>query len=51
MIARDMYDMSEYFQIMNDDNPSFQKRWKFFLEKILICWLLSNFEKCFLIDK
>lgn len=25
LIARDMYDMSEYFQIMNDDNPSFQK--------------------------
>ncbi|MDD2436993.1 MAG: S41 family peptidase, partial [Massilibacteroides sp.] len=25
LIARDMYDMSEYFQIINDDNPSFQK--------------------------
>lgn len=25
LIARDMYDISEYFQIINDDNPSYQK--------------------------
>lgn len=25
LIARDMYDMSEYFQIINEDNPSFGK--------------------------
>ena len=25
LIARDLYDMAQYFQIINDDNPSYQK--------------------------
>ena len=25
LIARDLYDMGEYFQVINDDNPSFQE--------------------------
>lgn len=25
LIARDLYDMAEYFQVINDDNPSYQK--------------------------
>ena len=25
LIARDLYDMAEYFQIINDDNPSFKE--------------------------
>lgn len=33
LIARDMYDMSEYFQIINDDNPSFQKALQILSEK------------------
>lgn len=33
LIARDMYDMSEYFQIINEDNPSFQKALQLLSEK------------------
>lgn len=25
LIARDLYDMAEYFQVINDDNPSYQE--------------------------
>ena len=25
LIARDLYDMTEYFQVINDDNESFQE--------------------------
>ena len=25
LIARDLYDMAEYFQVINDDNESFQE--------------------------
>ena len=25
LIARDLYDMAEYFQVINDDNASYQK--------------------------
>ena len=25
LIARDLYDMGEYFQVINDDNPSLQE--------------------------
>ena len=25
MIARDLYDMAEYFQVINDDNESYQE--------------------------
>lgn len=33
LIARDLYEMSEYFQIINDDNPSFQKALQILTEK------------------
>ncbi len=33
LIARDLYDMSEYFQVINDDNPSFQKALQILTEK------------------
>lgn len=33
LIARDLYDMSEYFQIINDENPSYQKALQILTEK------------------
>lgn len=33
LIARDLYDMTEYFQIINDDNPSYQKALEIINEK------------------
>lgn len=33
LIARDMFEMSEYFQIINEDNPSFQKALQILSEK------------------
>ncbi len=33
LIARDLYEMSEYFQIINDDNPGFQKALQLLSEK------------------
>lgn len=33
LIARDLYEMSEYFQIINEDNPSFQKALQLLAEK------------------
>ncbi len=33
LIARDMFEMSEYFQIINEDNPSFQRALQMLSEK------------------
>lgn len=33
LIARDLYDMTEYFQIINDDNPSYQQALEIINEK------------------